>query len=120
MRVRVYRTIQGRWGLFSYVRPGKFSWYCHADYVTLSDCVWPVSESGRQEALDTGKTTLHACVEGELESTDPVTLPESDVVQAVYRPRTMKSFQHGDGRCFSKSRRAYLVDGSRAFAEAPE
>ena len=76
MRVFVYFNLhKRRWSLKAMDGPSKGRVVAHADKVLLRDCVFRVSEAGRQRVLQTKRKAVHAGVVGDLEAFTGVPTP---------------------------------------------
>lgn len=64
----------------------------YSNNVILTDCIFKVSETGRQRVLREKRKNVHAFVKGILENTGQTMTELADLRQAYYNPYTCDSF----------------------------
>ena len=101
--MRVYRNLHQKcWSVQQKDSKGRWKVVAHAESITLADCVFRVSEAGRQRVLSEGRKNVHAYIQG-------FYVPDNKVIHHVwhcldeyqqpaavmYNPTDRPCFHHG-------------------------
>ena len=88
-----------------------------SNIVLMQDCVFKVSEKGRQRVLREKVKNVHAGVLGELVSTESEVDDTSSFVELTYNPYLYDSFVvKANGKPVLSAKKVYLIN-KRIFAE---
>ncbi|QAS54760.1 hypothetical protein [Halobacillus litoralis] len=92
-RVDVYKNLHT--GGFSVRSKSSGKVLCHVDSVTLTDCKFHVSKSGREKTVKEKRRRVHAWVQGTLDQIEPICEPNIEGI-VYYNPYKTETFVEGE------------------------
>lgn len=103
--------------IWSVVENGKVT--AHKSYVDLKDCVFKVSQAGRQRVIREGRKNVHAYVAGNKNHLYSIG-DMLDWVQVVYNPYLLETFVRVDTNApVYEARRVFMNAQGQVFADLP-
>lgn len=91
----------------------------HVKFMRVDDCVFRVSQSGRDRVLKTRCKNVHAGIHGSLSMMGRHEFPLIDPIRISYNPYKCGCFVDSHGNCVKGASRVELRDDGTAWAENP-
>jgi hypothetical protein len=95
MKVFIYRNLRKKcYSVKALEGPNKGRVIAHANTLTLTDCQFKVSPSGRERVRRTGHKTVHAGVVGQWDGGIDTAMPSECKRTLYYNPHKVDTFVH--------------------------